>query len=372
MERQVFWSPSRIALMALSCLIFIAGSIGILPEGCGYGLLLVATISLFFGVGAFAFFVLSQFFETTSLVRTYKRLLRIGGWLYVLGVSALAGYFVFETAEGRMELKWILFGPSVLAAILILDIGLYRILIAKNLPTWRRFGALITREESQPKRMRQVLIDDVILQRSLFDVNSFRWFKHTLIFWGFSIMFAVEIVAVFVREGIPAFGFKDIWEDFTHPVRMAFEFAYDFTGLMVLLGCGLALLWRLKVQGTPEQKFTDTPTAAFLFFVVISGFLLEGSRIAAEDASDLNAAAFVGVIFAHLFSEGRATYELIYQPLWYIHVLGSCAFIAYVPIKRLVHSCATPIGRLMNSQIGLLAKKKEASIRGILLGKISD
>ena len=67
-------------------------------------------------------------------------------------------------------------------------------------------------------------------------------------------MFAVEIVAVFVREGLPAFGADDIWEDLSHPLRMAFDFAYDFTGLMVLIGCVLALLWRLKVQGTAGRN----------------------------------------------------------------------------------------------------------------------
>ena len=106
-----------------------------------------------------------------------------------------------------------------------------------------------------------------------------------------------------------------------------------------------------------------------MFFVVVSGFVLEGARIAAEDAIDENAASFVGVIFAEFFERGSMTYEQSHLPLWYIHVFASCAFIAYVPVKRLVHSCATPIGRLMNSQIRLLAKKKEAVLRGMLSGK---
>ena len=141
---------------------------------------------------------------------------------------------------------------------------------------------------------------------------------------------------------------------------------------MVLIGCLLALLWRVKVQGTAEQKFTDTPTAVFLFFVVVSGFLLEGARIAAEDGLTTNVASFVGVLFARLFEVGSDTYDRIHAPLWYIHVFGSCAFIAYVPVKRLVHSCATPMGRLMNSQTGLLAKKKEAALRGMLVGKAPE
>lgn len=332
-------------------------------------MLLVATVALMLGIGAFGVFVLTRWFETGLLRRTFTGLLRLGGWTYVIGVAALSGFFVFETLHGRMELRWILFGPAVLAAVVFLDIGLYRLLIEKNLPTWQRFGGLVSRAESDPASMRQTLVDDVILHRSLMGVSGFRWFKHTMIFWGFSIMFAVEIVAVFVREGLPAFGAADVWEDLGHPLRMAFDFAYDLTGLMVLIGCVLALAWRIKVQGTDEQKFTDTPTAAFLFFVVLSGFLLEGARIAASQGADANAASFVGVVFAGLFETGPATYDAVHTPLWYIHVFASCAFIAYVPVKRLIHSCATPMGRLMNSQTGLLAKKKDQSLRGMLIGK---
>ncbi|MDG2205003.1 MAG: respiratory nitrate reductase subunit gamma [Alphaproteobacteria bacterium] len=372
MNLEALSRPSRAVPMAAAGLLFITGLFGALNEAWGYGLMLVATIALLLGICAFGLFVLTQEFDTASLVRTYKGLLVFGGWLYVLGVSALSGYFVFEALHGRMELRWILFGPVVLACVVVLDVGLYRLLIAKNLPTWQRFGNLITRADSDPGRMRKALVDDVILHRSLFDVSAFRWFKHTLIFWGFSVMFAVEIVAVFVREGLPAFGADDIWEDLGHPLRMAFDFAYDFTGLMVLIGCLLALLWRVKVQGTAEQKFTDTPTAVFLFFVVVSGFLLEGARIAAEDGLTTNVASFVGVLFARLFEVGSDTYDRIHAPLWYIHVFGSCAFIAYVPVKRLVHSCATPMGRLMNSQTGLLAKKKEAALRGMLVGKAPE
>ena len=371
-NQKALLKPRRAIPMAAAGVLFVVGSFGALNEAWGYGLLLVATVALLLGIGTFAIFLLSRQFDSASLSSTYKGLLVFGGWFYILGVSALSGYFVFETLHGRMELRWVLFGPVVLACVIVLDVGLYRLLIKKNLPTLQRFGQLISRSDSDPGRMRQVLVDDVILHRSLFDVSAFRWFKHTLIFWGFSIMFAVEIVAVFVREGLPAFGADDIWEDLSHPLRMAFDFAYDFTGLMVLIGCVLALLWRLKVQGTAEQKFSDTPTAAFLFFVVVSGFLLEGARIAAEDGVTANAASFVGVLFAGLFEIGSDTYDRIHTPLWYIHVFGSCAFIAYVPVKRLVHSCATPMGRLMNSQTGLLAKKKEAVLRGMLISKMPD
>lgn len=355
--------------IAAAALLFLAGIGGWLTEAWGYGLFLVATLLLLAGILVFAVFVLSKSFDGEHLTGTYRWLLVLGGWCYVFAVAALGGFFVHETFAGRMEWQWILFGPSVLAALVVLDVGLYRLLVGKNRATWERYGHVISREGSDPAAMRRTLMDDVIMHRSLRSVSGFRWLKHTLIFWGFGLMFLVEVVAVFLREGIPAFGLYDFWEDLGHPVRMAFDFAFDFTGMMILVGCILALVWRLKVNGTELQKFSDTPTAVFLLFVVVSGFLVEAIRIAEMGATPVHAASFAGYAAAlavpGLAGLGGAPYEA----LWLIHVLGSCAFIAYVPVKRLVHSCATPMGRLMNSQKGLLAAKKEASLKGLMAGK---
>ena len=372
MDLTSFLKPSRLLPIGASLVLFVLGIAGALSAAWGYGLLLIATISLALGCLLFFVFILSHRFDTDALRAAFTNLLAAGAWCYVIAISALAGYFSFETLNGRMEAKWILFGPVALASIVALDWGLYRLLVRKNLPTWQRYGHLISREASDPEKMRQTLVDDVILHRSLMSVSGFRWFKHTLIFWGFSVMFAVELAAVFVREAVPAFGMRDVWDELDHPIRQSFDFAFDFTGLMVLVGCALALIWRVVVHGKPEQKFTDTPTALFLFFVVVSGFLLEGVRIAAGGAGEQFAASFVGVVFAGLFADGGSAYAAYHEPLWLVHVIGSCAFIAYVPAKRLVHSCATPMGRLMNSQTGLMAAKKQASLKGMLIGKSTD
>lgn len=313
-------------------------------------------------------FLLTHRFDTDTLRGSFTWLLRLGAWFYMLALATFAGVFLRDTLEGRMELRWILFGPAVLGAIVVLDWGLYRLLVRKNLPTWQRYGHLISRAGSDPEAMQRTLRDDVILHRTLFSLSRFRWLKHTLIFWGFAAMLAVEFAAVFVREAMPAFGLPDVWREPGHPVRLALDVAFDVTGLMMLVGCLLAIGWRIVVNGTPEQKFTDTPTALFLLFVVVSGFIVEGMRIGATP-QPAHALSFVGVVFAALTPEALFRSAAAHEVLWLVHVLGSCLFIAYVPVKRLIHSCATPMGRLMNSQKGLLAAKKRASIEGLLAGK---
>lgn len=343
------------------------GVIGWLGEAWGWGFFLVSALLLVAGTGAGSVLLFSRRFHTESLKASATWLLVLGGMFYVWGICGLGGYFVFETLEGRMETRWIVFGPAVLVAIIILEHGLYRILVEQNLPTYRRFGQFITRRESDPDAMRRILVDEVVLHKSLFSVNGFRWFKHTLIFWGFGLLLISEGLAVVVRDILPAFGREELWMA-GHPFRLAFDFAFDAFGLMSMVGCVLALVWRVIVNGTEQQKFTDTPTALFLFFVLFSGFLVEGLRIAGSPSDPYLAVSFVGYGLALLMAPAEATLASLYDPLWYLHVIGSCLFGAYIPVKRLVHSCATPMGRLMNSQKGLLEAKRKSIVGGLAGG----
>jgi nitrate reductase gamma subunit len=179
------------------------------------------------------------------------------------------------------------------------------------------------------------------------------------------VMFAAELVAVVIRDGFPAFGWRDIWREPGHPVALAFAFVFDFTGLMVVAGCLLALGWRLAVNAAPERRYSDTPTTLFLLFVVVSGFVVEALRILPTLGDPAHRAEFAGLAAAQLFARVGITGTSSYEPWWYVHVIAVCTFIAYVPAMRLVHSCATPLGRLANSQKEMLAAKKMGVLRGL-------
>jgi nitrate reductase gamma subunit len=180
-------------------------------------------------------------------------------------------------------------------------------------------------------------------------------------------MFATEIVAVGVRDGFPAFGWPDIWRQPGHPVRQAFALIYDISGLMILIGCCLAIVWRFTIRNASDRKYSDAPTTLFLLFVVATGFIVEGLRIAPTIVDPAHHWSFGGLATAQLLTAAGWTGVGAYAPIWLIHVLGSCAFIAYVPVMRLIHSCATPMGRLMNSQTQMLADKKRGVITGLMM-----
>ncbi len=343
------------------------GLFGLAGAAWGYGLFLLATALLLSGAVLLALYCMTSAFDGDTLRHAFWAAFVAGGSCYVLAVAALAGFYTHETFAGRLELKWIVFGPVVLAAIIALDMGLYRIIYERNRPTIERYSHVLSRDNMDPRAMRSTFIDEVLLHKTLLSISPFRWIRHQLILWGFGLMFAIELLAVVFREAWPAFGFTDIWHTPGNPLRAAFDFAYDVTGLMVLAGCVLALVYRAMVNGKPDQKYTDTPTATFLLAVVVTGFVLEGIRIALAGPAAAHAGTeFAGYAFAGLASALGLASPVAYGTMWYTHVLLVCAFIAYVPARRLVHSCATPIGRLVNSQKAMLALKKERSLTGLL------
>ncbi len=354
--------PWVLGVGSIGVVLLAAGLAGILSAAWGYALFAASALLLAAGMAVFGVFALSHFGDTQTLRRWSLLLFAAGAGAYVLSVSALAGYYVRETLQGHMEWRWIMFGPAILAALIVLDYGLYRKLVKNNLPTWRRYEKYISRAQSDPGAMRRTLIDEVILQRSLFRTSKVRWLRHALIFWGFIAMFATELVAVVIRDGFPAFGWRDVWREPANPIRLAFAFVFDVTGLMIVVGCLLALGWRVAVHARPERKYSDTPTTLFLLFVVVTGFIVEGLTIAPTLSDPVHKVAFAGVGVAKILTGSGLANATLYEPVWLIHVIAACLFIAYVPVKRLVHSCATPLGRLANSQKAMLAARK----RGVL------
>jgi len=347
--------------IGLSVVLLLVGLIGFSNAALGYALFLIASLLLLAGLTMLGLFALTRWFDTHQLRRAYATAFWAGGWCYVLAVSALAGYFVHEALSGRIEWNYIIFGPVALAAIIILDIGIWRIIVERNLPTLQRFGDLWSRDNLDQTAMRKTLVDEVILHRTLLTVSPFRWIRHQLILWGFGLMFGVEVMAVAFREAFPSFGWTHLWDQPSHPIRLAFDLAYDLTGLMILVGCILALVFRVMAHGKPEQKYTDTPTVIFLLLVVLTGFLVEGSRLTSGSSYAGAGASFVGLMFAAISPTSKTAYDF----LWITHAVAACGFIAYVPLKRLIHSCATPLGRLANSQVGILAAKKARVIGGL-------
>tara|TARA_B100000686_G_scaffold355387_1_gene474356 strand:- start:30982 stop:32106 length:1125 start_codon:yes stop_codon:yes gene_type:complete len=355
----ILGNPRTIVGLLVALGILIAGFWGSLVAAWGYAFFLGA--SAFWGIAIFfaLIFLFTKYIETNKLRRLCKIFFLIGLWSYIYCIASFGGFFTSEAFLGNVDYKYIIFGPTVLAALGILEYGVYRALITNNRPTFNRYRRFLSRESIDHKSLRKTLIDDVILHKSLYKVSFIRWLRHTLILWGFAFLVLTELTRVVFQEAFPAFGLPDVWHIPGHPVRLVIGFLYDFFGLMVTVGCVIAIGWRIAIGNSEEKKFSDTPTVWFILFVMISGYLVEALRISSEpmDAWYIPI-EFVGYLIALPLVGHSDNFMKYYDALWLIHVIGSCLFMAYIPLKRAIHMFATPFGRLMNSQLTILRDKR--------------
>jgi Fe-S oxidoreductase/nitrate reductase gamma subunit len=159
---------------------------------------------------------------------------------------------------------------------------------------------------------------------------------HGLVFWGMVLLFIGTVLVIAnVVVGLPVFkGGFNYW---------FMSASLDAAGLGALIGLGflagrrLLSLPRRLVEPKPKKGFL--PISALLGGVLITGFLVEGFRIAANGPDP---GSFVGNVLATAFT-GQSQTLMFHKALWWIHGIAAMAFIAYIPFSPLVHVFLAPI-----------------------------
>ena len=208
-------------------------------------------------------------------------------------------------------------------------------------------GALSCVFSGQIVGILRALFWDVLLQRRLYRISPGRWGIHALIFYGFVFRFFWGLAALFGSL------WKPDWPVVWHLVNKDYPVTgllYDLTGVMILVGIGLAfgrgLIQRKgRVPGLPEQ---DRLALGLIGGIVIIGFILEGMRIAMTGYPTGSEYSLIGYGIGLLFSSPRGLVE-VYGFVWYIHAALTGAFIAYIPFSRLLHVIMAPVVLAMNA-----------------------
>ena len=144
---------------------------------------------------------------------------------------------------------------------------------------WRSFRA-------RPGWYIKILITEVIFHRKLFGQSFYRWLAHTLLVFGFVATFVVDMIKGFttgylveLSHSVPFFSFSHVFE--TGSVRPFLDFFLEFFSFLILVGCVMAIVRRFFIR--PAQLRTeeeDITTLVFILFLELSGFFIEGYRIA--------------------------------------------------------------------------------------------
>jgi nitrate reductase gamma subunit len=186
-----------------------------------------------------------------------------------------------------------------------------------------------------------VLILDCLFQQRLLKVSVKRWIIHEMIFLPFIIRFLWGLIALILSLSYPEEGITRLMLDKNNP---AAGLIFDITGLMILMGGCLMVIEKkrerkkINIKAMPKGSIIVN---ALLGGMIVSGFIVEGARIAMTGSPEGSQFAFVGFFISRILTD----YNLsgIYAYLWYLHALLTAAFIAYLPFSRMFHIFTAPL-----------------------------
>jgi len=198
----------------------------------------------------------------------------------------------------------------------------------------------------------KILITEVIFHRKLFGQSFSRWLAHTLLVFGFVATFIVDMIKGFTTGYLVEFS-KDLsFLSFAHEfetgsIRPFLDFFLEFFSFLILVGCIMAIVRRFILR--PDQLRTeeeDITTLLFILFLELSGFFIEGYRIAHHEVVEAHiymanftpASANNWISFGGYFlSQFLRGIKINANFLWYFHVVPSLIWIIYIPHSKLLH-----------------------------------
>jgi heterodisulfide reductase subunit C/nitrate reductase gamma subunit len=247
----------------------------------------------------------------------------------------------------------------------------------------------------------KVSLLEVLFQTRTMKEDRFRWVMHLLIFGGFTVLLLMHALGSIVTIHL----FSEYY-----PSINPFLFIRDLMGILVLAGLIMAAYRRIVLKKKyVKTRAVDYYALGILGLILISGFLLEGTKITSraayvqmiedysstDDEQELTALesfwvedfalvspevsppfqkeiltlgkevhegncagchsspqwAFAGYTVAKLTGPFAITLDRVKSSaaLWYIHILASFFGLAYLPFSKMFHIIASPLSLLINA-----------------------
>jgi len=188
----------------------------------------------------------------------------------------------------------------------------------------------------------RALFLEAVLQVRLRQVSPARWAIHLALFGGFLILFFIGSLGDWLTDrGLWAVQKDTPW----------FAIVNEVGGLL-LLGGALAALARRHAfrQDLPAVRgWKDDLLVLWLVLLVVTGYLVEGSRIALEGSRLPARFSFLGWQVAALWRAMGWNFGASFQAVWWLHAVLSLGFVAYLPYSPVCHMFTAPLSVLFSS-----------------------
>ncbi|MBA2535892.1 MAG: 4Fe-4S dicluster domain-containing protein [Actinobacteria bacterium] len=182
---------------------------------------------------------------------------------------------------------------------------------------------------------------------------------HLLIFYGFVVLFIGTAILAFQDDfARPILGF-DFWHGWFY---LGYSLFLDLFGVALVVGLGVMAVkrgilkpfrldyWRPdRAEGEYDRKpyvIGDWTFLGVLFFLALTGFLLEGFRIAIANP-DFEVWAPFGWLLGQMFIAGGlegGSAESARLVTWWVHGVAALGFVASIPFTKAVHMLVSPAG----------------------------
>lgn len=243
------------------------------------------------------------------------------------------------------EIYWNIPAYLLLYPLFIISLAVFAYGLRRRMRLWRLgtregpgSGAGSHQKPGDGARRRLGRVIALALGHSRFFRTPFPGVAHFLLFWGFAVLVLGTII-VFLEADSPLHFYYG-------PFYLAVSSALELAGIAFLLGI-LFLAGRryLSRPDQLDQRGDDAVALLLLFFLAVSGFLIEGLRIYVQH-SPWEAWSFVGAALARLaaaVSLSDAAAAGLHRILWWLHLAATLGFIVYIPYSRLLHIITSPL-----------------------------
>ncbi|MBW2149163.1 MAG: 4Fe-4S dicluster domain-containing protein [Deltaproteobacteria bacterium] len=171
--------------------------------------------------------------------------------------------------------------------------------------------------------------------------ETYAGWMHFFMFWGFAILF-LGTTLIAIQEDVTILLFDVVF--LKGPFYKLFSLSLDIMGLLFLAGVLMAVYRRYiqKPERVNDVLPDDAVTLGLLFAILVTGFGVEGLRIAATELQQNPGLARwspVGYAVAVMFTGllGQDALLGLHRFGWWVHALLALGFIAYIPHSRLLH-----------------------------------
>jgi Fe-S oxidoreductase/nitrate reductase gamma subunit len=205
-----------------------------------------------------------------------------------------------------------------------------------------RQGKALNRTDNLGGRIVSAL-KQVLSQRKVLRVKG-AGTAHGLFFWGF-VLLTIGTTLVFLQADIlhPLAGIRFLKGDF----YLIFSLVLDLAGLVaIVMMAGLFVRRYLVRPNGLETQWDDALMHGLLFAILITGFLIEGARMAATVVPHNMAQAVwspVGLVVAKTLFSGmsEAALRSLHKGLWWGHFYLVMGFFISIPYTKFRHLLTT-------------------------------